>query len=312
MFTRKQPRLVLSICVFAFLAACAPENRTDFQAAPRSTSVSGMVVVANTGSRSVLLYDSGMNFVKILRQYTAAAGDAPASLAVFDSTSILVAVEGVDRIEKIDVSTGAVEAAYIVDSNLTGTMKGLTRLSGGEILVSDATTGAHLERYVVGSIPQRVTTGWPMTLLNTAQALFPLTANQFLACAAGTSQVVRTYSAAGVQTGSASATAPVPSLGAAHNATGCVADSSGRIAVAWNGATDSVRMYNSTLTTTVWTYNNAILLANPVAMTIRPNNNILVADGTNNLIIELNASGSYINHYTSAFFSTISAMVVMP
>jgi hypothetical protein len=301
-------------------ASCSPPKGT-FASNPSggsssgAVSYSGYILVANSGTRQVVMYDSSFteSTARVLRLY--ATGNTPASLAVYDSESILVAVEGApDRVDRINLTTGEITTGFILDStNLTGTMKGIARLSGGDVLVSDATTGAHLERFAVSSSGAvRYTVGWPASPLNTIQMIYPLASNTFLACAAGTSDVVRIYNNVGTQLFTASATAPVPSLGAAHDVVACVADSSNSVIVAYNGATDTIRKYNSTLAATTWSYSDQALLPAPLAVGVRPNGNVLAVD-TSNAVVEINGStGAWVATYAPSLISTVTQILVMP
>ena len=312
--------------IFLFLAfasglsiSCSPP-KGNFASNPTGTSggtasYSGYIIVANSGTRQVVMYDSSFteSTARVLKLYP--TGNTPASLAKYDAENILVAVEGApDRVDLINLTTGAVTTGFILDStNLTGTMKGIARLSGGDVVVSDATTLAHMERFAVSaSGAVRYTVGWPATLLNTIQMAYPLASNTFLACAAGTSDVVRIYNNVGTQLYSASATAPVPSLGAAHDVVGCVADASASVIVAYNGATDTIRKYNSTLAATTWSYSDLALLPAPLSVGVRPNGNVLAVD-TSNLIVELDGStGAWVATYTPNLISTVTQLLVMP
>lgn len=312
--------LILLALTSGFLASCSPPKGT-FASSPSGGSTSGTVsyagyiLVANSATRQVVMYDSNFteSTARVLRLY--ATGNTPASLAVYDSENILVAVEGTpDRVDLINLTSGAVTTGFILDStNLTGTMKGIARLSGGDVLVSDAATLAHMERFAVSaSGAVRYTVGWPATLLNTTQMIYPLASNTFLACAAGTSDVVRIYNNVGTQLYSASATLPVPSLGAAHDVVGCVADSSSSVIVAYNGATDTIRKYSSTLAATTWSYSDLALLSAPLAVGVRPNGNVLAVD-TSNAVVELNGStGAWVATYTPNLVSTVTQILVMP
>lgn len=296
-----------------FLSACASPPGGDLAGGattPTSTSNSGNILVANNAARTVVMFDQNMNYVKHVIQL--AAGNVPASLAVFDADEILVAIEGApDRVIRVNLTDGSFTTPVLDSTNFTGTVKGLARLASGDILSSDATTGAHLEKYTANGV--RITSGFPFTLLNTLVQIYPLSSGNFVACAGGTSDSVRVYNPIGtVVTAAASATSPIPTLGAAHDGNGCVADSNGRVAVAWNGATDAIRLYNSTLTTTVWSFTNPAL-TNPGPLAVRPNNNILAADSTTGVIYEASsAAGAYVTEYSSAYVDVPNAILVMP
>jgi len=313
------PKTIWAVALVSlFATSCAPPKGTfanNPDGGTGSTSYSGYVIVANNANRSVVMYDPNFteSTARVLKLYP--TGNTPMSLAVYDSDSVLVAVDGTpDRVDRITLSTGVTTTGFILDStNLTGTMKRIARLSGGDVIVSDATTGAHMERFAVSASSfLRYTTGWPATLLNTTFALFPLSNNTFLACAGGTSDVARTFTNVGGTIVSATALLPVPTLGAAHDAVGCVANASGQIAVAWNGATDTVRLYNSTLSTTVWSYSDLALLSAPLTLGVRPNGNLLAID-TSNLVVEINGStGAFVTSFAPGLVATANQILVMP
>lgn len=305
--------------VVLLLSSCSPPKGEFVGASDgdgtAATSYSGYVVLSSTATRSVSLYEPDFreSTARVLKMYP--TGNTPSSLARYDEDNILVTVDGApDRVDKINLRTGIVTTGFILDStNVTGTIKGVGRLSGGDILVSDNATGAHLERFAVGANNfVRYTVGWPASILNTTQRIFPLANNSFLACAAGTSDVVRIYNNVAALQATASATAPAPSLGAAHDVTGCVADTSGRIAVTFSGATDTVRLFNSTLAATIWSYSNAAQLPSPMSLGVRPNGNFLAVDASNQ-VVEINGTdGTFVASFTPQLLATVSQILVMP
>lgn len=254
--------------------------------------------------------DSNFNYVRTL--YQAGAGDIPWGIARFDNDNIIVSVEGADRVIKVNLTTGAV-VTMASDAQLTGTMRGIARLSGGDIIVSEGTTT--IERFRVNSdgyTTTRVTGGWPVTHGANTIALWPLSSsNQFLSCSTTTTRTVRVNNEAGTQVYSASATAPTPTLGAAHDINACVADGNGRVAVIYNGTTDSLRVYNSTLATTQCTYSSAVNIPNPAALAVRANGNFLVYDNTNLSVVELDSNCGLVATYSSNFMNAVNQMLVL-
>lgn len=304
--------LALSISLTLATSSCAPP-KGEIASNPTgnaTTSLSGYVVVSNTTFRNVILMDPSFNYVRTL--YQAGAGDVPWGLARFDDDNIIVSVEGSDRLIKVNLITGAV-VTLAVDAQLTGTMRGVARLSGGDIIVSEGTTT--IERFSVNSdgyTTTRVTGGWPVTHGANTVAVWPLSSsNQFLSCSTTTARTVRVNNDAGTQLFTASATAPTPTLGAAHDVNACVADGSGRVAVIYNGATDSLRVYNSTLATTQCTYSSAVTIPNPAALAVRANGNFLVYDNTNLSVVEIDGSCGLVATYSSNFMNAVNQMLVL-
>lgn len=308
-------RKVLTIAaLIAFLGSCAPPPPGGLgiptTTTTSSTSYSGNILIANNTSRTVVMFDSNMNYIKHVIQLPAA--NVPASIAYFDSDEILVAVEGTpDRAIRVSLSDGSYTTPILDSTNFTGTVKGIARLTSGDIISSDATTGAHLEKFTTAGT--RVTAGFPFTLLNTLVQIHPLPSGNFVACAAGSGDIVRVYTSAGAGVyAGATATSPVPSLGAAHDGNGCVANSSSQVAVSWSGATDTVRLYAADLSATVWSFTNAGLTT-PGPLAVRPNDNILAADSVTGVIYEIGAtSGSLVTQYSSPYVDIPNGMLVMP
>lgn len=307
------------------LAACSPP-KGRFAGNPTGTdasSYSGYVVIANNVTKTVNLYDKDLIFIRTL--LTLGSTDVPASLAMYDSTQILVAIEGgasaQDRVIRVNLDSSNDFVSVIQDAvNFTGvSVKGVARLSGGDILASDsATITAQLERYVPGSgstLASRVAIGWPLALQASTTMVFPGPSNSFTECSNGTSDLIRTYSNAGVQTGSATALLPVPSLGSAHDVNGCVFDPSNRVAALFNGTSDSLRVYTtSALTTIAWTFTDLTKFANPQALAVRPNGNFLVAEFVtpNDYIVEISSTGTYVQTFVAQGTATINAILVVP
>lgn len=319
-----------AVCAILFsLSSCAPPQGS-FTGNPSptsttgSTSYSGYVVIANNTAKTVNLYDSNLNFVRTILNLTIST-EVPASLAVYDSTSILVAIEGgasgQDRVIKLNLDGTNDYFTIILNALYTGTsVKGVARLSGGDILSSDSATLANqMERFTPSTSPtglaSRVTIGWPQGLQATTMMIHPGTDNRFVQCSAGTQDVIRTYNnAGGAQIASASATSPVPSLGAAHDVNGCVIDSAGRVAALYNGATDSLRLYSDyNLSSIVWTFTDATKFAAPQALAVRPNGNFLVAElATSDYVVEVSSTGTYVNTFSPVGATGVTAIMVMP
>jgi hypothetical protein len=197
---------------------------------------------------------------------------------------------------------------YLSNSNLNGVLPGLTRLSNGDLLIIEGTTAA--EKFNSGKIRQ----GAPFiaTLTTAAADVRALQSGGFIVCSSATANTVRTYNAAGVVQSTATSALPAPSLGALA-ATACIQDSSGRIIVAYSGATDAVRVYSSsTLATVVWTFTDTNVLTTPGKLALRPNGNILVVDQGFNHIVELTPDGSFVGLLGGIGLATPVNLVVVP
>ncbi len=274
---------------------------------PESTATSNYsdyIVVASTLNQAVSLLDPNGNFLREVLVLDGTTTDAPAGIGVFDSENILVSVEGVDRVMKANLTAGPSSASnLILSSQLSGTLANVTRLESGDILVVET---SNVERFT--SVGTRVTTGsWPKALQTTGSGIEKIAGGGFVHCSTGT-DVVRTYTDAGVQIATAAS-----GIGGTTDVRDCAGDNSGKIAAAFNGTTDTIRIYSdSTLATTVCSFSDTSLLADPRALDFRPNGNLLIADGTSNVLIEIDGSCGFVRQISSAALATPVGLKVMP
>ncbi len=302
-------------------ASCAPPASDDFAADPTngagsSASFSNYIIVSNNTTRNVVLLDANGTFVRSLFQDFSGT-NTPFGLSMYDSENVLISVEGTDRVEIANLRTGT-STSYLVDGNLTGTMRGVARLSGGDIVVSEGT--GPVERFSSGTSPARMTGGgWPANLMTTVTAMRGLvsTANYFVQCSTGT-DAVRIYDTTGTQIYTANSTTPGTSLGAVYDAQGCDVGPSDQIVALYNGANDGVRVYNSTLASVAWTYQNTVLLSNPRAVGFRRNSGnggtagYVLAIDNSNMMLEINTSGVLSRTITTPAIAVANEMLVVP
>ncbi len=306
--------LVIQILVLFLSTSCLLKDESPIETRSESLNLiqSGDIIVSNTGNDSILLLDPDGGLKEVLvdsptdatlilngMTYDATTGSI---LYLNDSTTATL-----DAVKSISLTDGSV-STYLSNSNLNGVLPGLTRLTNGNLLIIEGTTAA--EAFSSGKIRQ----GAPFisTLINAAADIQALSTGGFVVCSSGTANTVRTYNAAGVVQSTATSAVPTPSLGALA-ATACIQDANGRIIVAYSGATDAIRVYSSTaLTTVVWTYTDANVLATPAKIALRPNGNILVVDQGFNHIVELTPDGTFVDLLGGAALATPVNLVVVP
>lgn len=313
---------ILFVAISALAAAsCAPPESNDFAADPTngggtSTSFSNYIIVANNTSRNVVLLDPNGTFVRTLYQDFIGT-NTPFGLSMYDSENVLIGIEGTDQAQIANLRTGT-SSTYIVDANLTGTIRGVARLSGGDVIVSEGT--GSVERFSSGTSPTRITSGgWPVALMTTVTNMRGLsnTANYFVQCSTGT-DAVRIYNTSGTQQYTATSAVPAPSLGAVYDVQGCDVGPSDQIVALYNGANDGVRVYDSTLASIVWTYQNAALLPNPRAVGFRKSTangataGYVLAIDNSNLMIEINTSGILSRTISTPVIAVANEMLVVP
>jgi hypothetical protein len=297
------------------LLACAPP-KGQFGANPNgtpvsATSFSGHIIVSSNTTRAVVLLDSNFNFVRTLLQFDTISGDIPGSIEIWDAENILLSVRGNPRVIRLNLrSSVTLGETFISNVNLTGTLAGLARMTTGDIVVSETAT---VERFGggVGAWSRVSTGGWPATLAQTND-IVAMSSDRLFVCAGGATNTATIRTSAFVASTTATSSAPAPVIAAGLAAQACAIDASGRLIVAWSGGSDAIRVYNSALTATVWTYINAVGLTAPVAVGVRPNGNVLAVD-TTNVVFELNASdGSLVRTYSSPYIATANYLRVIP
>lgn len=298
----------IGVCAVAILAACGKLPQGALLNPPTTTTSSGdyadYIVVASVTNQAVALLDPNGNFVREVLVLDGTTTDAPAGIGIYDSENILVSVEGVDRVMKANLTQGTSSATnLILNANLTGTLANVTRLTGGDILVVET---SNVERFTASGT--RVTTGaWPKALQTVGTGIEKLPNGGFVHCST-TTDVVRTYDSSGTQTATASS-----GIAGTTDVRDCAADGNGKVAAAFNGTTDTIRIYSSaTLATTVCSYSDLSLLADPRALDFRPNGNVLIADGTSNVIIEIDSSCQFVRQISSTAIATPVGLKVMP
>lgn len=293
---------LIAVFISFGLISCGPTGDA-FLGDELAQDFGGYIVVANATSKSVVLLDPNGKFVRDLVILDKTTTDTPWGVAVYDHNRILVTVEGVDRVIVSDLETGEF-SDYIVNSNLTGTMRGLAVLLSGDILISEGNT---VEKFR-SNLTRTTTGGWPLSLQTTGTALVPVASTGgFVHCSTG-SDVVRVYSSAGTQTASAAS-----GIGGTTDVTGCAVSGTDQVAASFAGTTDSVRVYSDlTLGTTVFTFSETSTLGNPGPIAFRPNGNLLVIDQTNNLMVELDSEGNLESTISSSAVSGAASMLVIP
>lgn len=309
-------RMHLLIMVFVLnLTSCILTNESPLESSSNDVNLiqSGDIVIVNAGNDTIVLLDNDGTYKSVLfdsqTDSTLSFGGLTYDsinkkvLFTYDSTTA-----SLDSVRSIDLFDGE-SNLFISDSNLTGTLPGLARLTGGELLVLEGTT--IIEKF----LSTGVRSGNPFLTGLTANLadISKLSTGGFVTCSSGTTNTVRTYNAAGAVQASATSAAPVgvPALGA-QASTSCIEDISGNVVVAYSGATDAIRAYDSTLTTVLWTYRNTTHLTSPGKLSKRTNGNILVTDTGFNHIVEIDPNGVFVQVIGGSVLSVPSNIVVIP
>lgn len=308
-------RILIFIFMISMTTSCILTNESPLESSSNDVNLiqTGDIVVVNNGSDTIVLLDSDGTYKSVLFDSQTDATllfggltyDATNKKILFTFDSTTAALDSVRSINLFDGSS----TTLISNSNLNGTLPGLARLTGGELLVLEGTNTA--EKFLANG----TRSGNPFFATITANAvdINKTSTGGFVTCSTATANTVRTYNAAAAVQATATSAAPVgvPALGALA-ASSCVQDASGNIIVAFSGGTDAVRAFNSTMTTVLWTYVNTANLTTPGKLSIRANGNILVTDSGFNHIVELDSNGLFVQVIGGAVLSAPGSILVVP
>lgn len=307
------PLLILSSCIL--------KDESPIESSSNDVNLiqSGDIIVTNLANDTIILLDSDGNYKDVLVDspadtsliFNALAYDSLNDQILYTHDSTAGALDAVKSISLFDGTVSTV----ISNSNLNGTMPGLARLTGGELLVLEGATA--VEKFFSDGT-RSIVTPFPVTVLVATQTdIGRLSTGGFVTCGTNTAatNTVRTHNAAGTLLTSATSILPIDatnlSLGAVASSS-CIQDTSGRIVVAYSGATDAVRVYTSTLSAPVWTFTDTNILTTPGKLAVRANGNILVTDTAFNHIVEISASGSLVRVIGGTVLATPNNILVVP
>jgi hypothetical protein len=307
--------LLLFICLLFSIFGCV----VNLEESPHATRdqdgyliAPGDIIVANVGNDSIIwlgpdgrfkgnLYDVDTDANVLL---AGLSWDSVGKKILFNYDHLTItALDKTIAIDPIDASIRTV----VTNANLNGILPGAARLSGGDYIVAEGTTT--IEKFSTGSV--RV--GAPFLTIATGNSvdLQPLNNGGFLNCVTGTANTVRTYDSAGVVQATATSATPGVTLGAVASS-GCVQLPNGNIAVAYSGATDAVRIYDSTLTTVVGTFIDTSYLTTPGKVAGTPEGNVIVTDTAFNHIVEITQAGGFVRTLGGNVLATPTSIMIIP
>ena len=295
------------------LSSCLLKNESPIESSSDNANLiqSGDIVVANTGNDSIILLSSNGTYKTTL--YDEATSGNVFNALGYDTLNNQIlwtydhGTSLFDAVNAFALYDGAV-SVVMSNSNLQGTLPGVARLTGGQLSVLEGATT--LEQFTSAGV--RVGNPLSSALITTTVDLNPLLTGGFIVCSNVTATTVRTYSAAGVLSATATSATPTPSLGAL-TATGCIQNASGQVIVAYSGATDYVRVYSSAaMTTVVWDFINQNVLTSPGKLAVRENGNILVTDTGLNQIVEISSAGAFVQVIGGSVLSVPNSILVVP
>lgn len=296
--------VLVSLSLTACKSSSDDEEATTPSVEAEACFESTDILVSNGGSDAVLAFAADGTFKRVVFSLNIAAGEAIMGLEYIDATGeVAVVIDGQDRVMAIDPDDCSTRN-LIVDVNLTGTVRSVTQLSTGDYLVTETN---NVERFDSSGI--RITSGgWPIALQTTGSGVHALAAGGFVHCSTG-ADVVRTYNNAGTQQATRAS-----GIAATTDASDCKELADGNIVTAWSGTTDSVIIYNSNLSTALFTYSDLAILSTPGGIAQKANGNILITDRVLNYIVEITSTGTYVGRIGlgSGLLNTPEYVLVYP
>lgn len=284
--------LVLSIqyCSFSiFLIACvSAENPDDtsslIDAGSGTTFMSpGDLVVTNYSSDSAMLLDSDGNYKELIYNVVNNQEQVVGVNWNAQTNEVYLSINGFpDRIMAISALDGS-QRVVIQNSQLNGNTFGLMINNDNSLLAIES---HQVEKFDPNG--NRVNNGnFPTgTLFNNLSQINPTLNGGFVVCGYGGDQVA-TYDSSGGQLNST-----VSGIGGTTNGYGCAALSSGEIVASWDGTSDSVVVYNSTLSSAQATFSDTSIMPAPRGVAVKANGNILVTDASYHYLVELEYDSS--------------------
>lgn len=297
--------------------ACKKPPKNDGDSDSDAKFSSGDIIIANTGTRSVLVFDEDGKYKSTLFEISSTSGFTPNSLLYLPETEeILIALDGTsDELIAID-KEGERRSFFLNTTLLNGTIRAMALLTGGDILVGETNA---IERFRsdglnLSAANDGLSGVWPKANVQTAiSGMSRMPNNGFVACST-TSDVVRTYDNTFAQVGSAAS-----GIAGTTDVVACQGQSDGSVIAAFLGTTDTIRKYSAAdLSATAWSFSNIPSLAAPSALAIRANGNILVTDSVFNYVVELSSSGSLLGVLQGAdvdidnMLATPNSIIVVP
>ncbi|MCO5141598.1 MAG: hypothetical protein M9962_00745 [Oligoflexia bacterium] len=290
--------LCIFILALLFVSqACFASHRSN------TSRYSGYIVIANSNNQSVSLLNPKFEFVRQLLALDGTSTDTPEGITSFDQNNILVAIDGIDRIVKVNLDT-LDESIFHMNIGLSGNIRNVTQLRSGDFLVVESN---NVERF--DNQGNRVGIDWPKPLQSIAGGMDNLKNHDgFVLCSRYSAAKIASYNEDGAMLAFSNSDIP-----GTKDVTDCAGAEDGRIAAAFSGLKDTIRIYkNASLSEVECDFHNPTIMAGPSAIAFLKSGNLMVADNTNNLFIEIDKSCKLKRRFSSHIHSGVTDLFVIP
>jgi len=237
---------------------------------------------------TVSAYDLDGNFLGILADYQAEA-NGPRGLALYDSSHVVVSLEGDDRLDLLYLGGGILN--FIQSSFLTGTIGKIIRdPAAANYYVIENTN--MIERFSVDGTRVPVS-GNPFVNGALAPCAAPATLRSMVINNSGDLIAVQSGATSSfrytIGPTAASACAVIAAL--PTNANDIINHSDGNLY--WAGTNNQIYRASQTLTGSTSIFNSAATIAAPTAMAELPNGDLLIASDTTDSLEVISTTGTY-------------------
>lgn len=297
--------LILSIFTMFSLIGCDGISESPIATKNSDGAIlnTGDIVVTSNVSDSAIVLDKDGNFKRVLFNADNSLEQVTGITWNADTNEVVIVINGApDRVIGISAIDGS-EREIIRNAFLNGTTNGIVIMPNNDYVVVET---SNLERFTATGT--RINDGdFPrLSIMTTMQQLNPLSSGDFVACATGSDRV-RIYNDSGIQQQETAS-----GIAATTNAYGCGELPNGNIVTSWDGTSDSVTIYDSTLGSELFRFSDTGKLSAPRGIGIKSNGNILVTDAGFDRIIELTSEAEFVRVFSSAFLSDPYQILEIP
>lgn len=299
--------IIITLITTIFLLGCKKQLPVFTDSKRINLIKPGDLIVVNMASHSLLLLNSNGEFKTTLYDVDNISETLYGLAFKADTKEIIFTVNGSPRVGAISVIDGSYRA-LITDANLTGTLRGLTQLPGGDILVIET---SNVERFTTSGVRRTLVSGvtWPNTFSATAapEQIHTTLNGELILC--GSANVNR-FTQNAVRVGAA----VVSAIAGTTAATGCIEMADTSIAVSFSGTTDTIRsVASSMLQASIGSiYSDLNYLSSPRGLTQTLSGNLLTVDSVYNQIVEFEIDGTFVRTIGGSILGTPNAILSVP
>lgn len=291
-------------CVLSLvISGCAGEKFFDQLATPSTTSMSGYIVVSSSNSAggaagsagAVAMFDSNGSLVSVLRNYYDTI-ELPTGLAYIGSNTLLISVDGNDRIEASNILTSAYTTYGVASGVSAIPLKQMATDTGNNVYISEFNTNT-IEK--IDSSGTRVAnpfiTGGGGCVIASAWGIAYVPTTNMVVVTSNAGANLNFFNA----TTGVCATSISNAAYTTQNPTAVVYHSlQNKLLIARIGD-EKIYAANPDGSSPVVAYSNSARITDPYTLAVESNGNVLVGASGQNTIERLSFNGTTLTHVSS-------------